>query len=99
MARHVISLNAFEGSVASMMRCLSQYPADARIRLETGTRHNGMIGEFSGPEEYQFYVVEFDEFARTIKDAEIERSWRESWDRMGGQFTDQEVYDSLDPRY
>ena len=84
MARNVLNLNAFEGSVGSIMRMLSQYPVNAKVRLESEQIHeNGDC--------YQYFTVEFDEFAKTIKDAEVERSWRENPDRMGGCFTDEEI--------
>lgn len=88
MARHVVSARALNGSAASLARFLSQYPRDAVFTFVNEILPGGDDGEM------QFnphYIVEFDEFAKTVKDEEIERSWRENPDRMGGSFTDEEI--------
>ena len=47
----------------------------------------------------EFLKINIDELKRILADVEqceardVEQSWRESPDRMGGQFTEEEIYD------
>ena len=86
---HTHDLDILEGTVDELIRYLQQYPGSAQISLQTDTRRAGYID--GGEEEYQFLTVTYNEKETTLRDKEIEHSWRENPDRMGGQFTEEEI--------
>ena len=85
---HTHDLDMIEGTVDELIRYLQQYPGTARVSLETDTRRAGHID--GGAEEFQFIKVTYDDKETSLRDKEIERSWRENPDRMDGQFSDGE---------
>jgi hypothetical protein len=71
---HTHNLDMIEGTVDELIRYLQQYPGTARVSLETDTRRAGHID--GGAEEYQFIKVTYDDKETSLRDKEIERSWR-----------------------
>lgn len=71
---HTHNLDMIEGTVDELIRYLQQYPGTARVSLETDTRRARHID--GGAEEYQLIKVTYDDKETSLRDKEIERSWR-----------------------
>ena len=81
-------------TIAGKEQLLEQYKQASLIAVRNDTPDRVTIAAMAG-----FLSTNIDELRRILQDVEqceardVEQSWRESPDRMGGQFTQDEIYD------
>ena len=81
-------------TIAGKEQLLEEYKKASMVAVRNDTPDRATIGAMAG-----FLSVNIDELKRILADVEkceakdVEQSWRDNPDRMGGQFTQDEIYD------
>jgi hypothetical protein len=79
-------------TIAGKEQMLEEYKKASMIAVRNDTPDRATIGAMAG-----FLSVNIDELKRILQDVEqcvakdVEQSWRDNPDRMGGQFTQDEI--------